>query len=206
MHPGPEAETRRASRVRRCAHAARRDSRAPVSWAARGPVVDRRRRGQSMRRSTRSGTCRCRPISSATTATPIAIATRRSSRGRADRLRRRRPACISRRRSSPPARLGAWRSPRSRCMSATAPFNRCASSSVEDHRIEPERYEIGRAAADAINSALAGRRRIVAVGTTTTRTLEAVAREHDGRIVAGTGWAGPVHLSRVSRFASFQGC
>ena len=30
----------------------------------------------------------------------------------------------------------------------------------------------------------------MAVGTTTTRTLEAVAREHDGRIVAGTGWAG----------------
>ena len=61
---------------------------------------------------------------------------------------------------------------------------------VEDHTIEPERYEIGGAAADAINGALAGRRRIVAVGTTTTRTLEAVAREHDGRIVAGTGWAG----------------
>jgi S-adenosylmethionine:tRNA ribosyltransferase-isomerase len=60
---------------------------------------------------------------------------------------------------------------------------------VEDHRIEPERYEIGCAAAEAINGALAGRRRIVAVGTTTTRTLEAVAREHDGRIVAGTGWA-----------------
>jgi S-adenosylmethionine:tRNA ribosyltransferase-isomerase len=61
---------------------------------------------------------------------------------------------------------------------------------VEDHRIEPERYEIGCAAADVINSALAGGRRIVAVGTTTTRTLEAVGREHDGRIVAGTGSAG----------------
>ena len=61
---------------------------------------------------------------------------------------------------------------------------------VEDHRIEPERYEISPASAEAINSALAGRRRVVAVGTTTTRTLEAVACEHDGRIVAGRGWAG----------------
>ena len=61
---------------------------------------------------------------------------------------------------------------------------------VEDHTIAPERYEIGSAAADAINAALAGGRRVVAVGTTTTRTLEAVACEHDGRIVAGMGVAG----------------
>ena len=60
---------------------------------------------------------------------------------------------------------------------------------VEDHRVEPERYEIGRTAAETITAALREKRRIVAVGTTTTRTLETVAREHKGRIVAGTGWA-----------------
>jgi len=60
---------------------------------------------------------------------------------------------------------------------------------VEEHRIEPERFEIGCVAADTINGALLDGRRIVAVGTTTTRTLEAVAGEHDGRIVAGGGWA-----------------
>jgi S-adenosylmethionine:tRNA ribosyltransferase-isomerase len=58
---------------------------------------------------------------------------------------------------------------------------------VEDHRLEPERYEIGPAAADAINSALAEARRVIAVGTTTTRTLEAVARAHDGHVIAGSG-------------------
>jgi S-adenosylmethionine:tRNA ribosyltransferase-isomerase len=58
---------------------------------------------------------------------------------------------------------------------------------VEDHRLEPERYEIGSAAADAINRALAENRRVIAVGTTTTRTLEAVARAHDGHVVAGSG-------------------
>ena len=60
---------------------------------------------------------------------------------------------------------------------------------VEDHRVEPERYEIGRAAADAITKARAEGRRIVAVGTTTTRALEAAAIENDGRIVPGAGWA-----------------
>ena len=58
---------------------------------------------------------------------------------------------------------------------------------VEDHRLEAEVYEIGAPAAAAITRAREDRRRIVAVGTTTTRTLEAVARRHDGAIVAGRG-------------------
>ena len=57
---------------------------------------------------------------------------------------------------------------------------------VEDHRLEPERYAIGAPAADAINRARAERRRVVAVGTTTTRTLEAAARG-SGAVVAGQG-------------------
>ena len=58
---------------------------------------------------------------------------------------------------------------------------------VEDHRLEAERYEIGAPAAAAITRARAEGRRVIAVGTTTTRTLEAVARAHGGRIVAGAG-------------------
>src|SRR5207248_2557192 len=58
---------------------------------------------------------------------------------------------------------------------------------VEAHRIEAERFEIGAEAAATIDRARRERRRIVAVGTTTTRTLEAVARAHDGAIVAGAG-------------------
>jgi S-adenosylmethionine:tRNA ribosyltransferase-isomerase len=60
---------------------------------------------------------------------------------------------------------------------------------VEQHRIDPEPYTIGNSAAAAINAALDERRRIVAVGTTTTRTLEAVALGHGGRIAAGSGFA-----------------
>jgi len=58
---------------------------------------------------------------------------------------------------------------------------------VEDHTIEPERYGISAAAAHAANRALDDQRRIVAVGTTTTRTLEAAARRHDGRLAAERG-------------------
>ena len=61
---------------------------------------------------------------------------------------------------------------------------------VEDHRIEPERFHIDQGAAAAINRALDAGRRVVAVGTTTTRTLEAVALAHGGRIVPGGGQTG----------------
>jgi S-adenosylmethionine:tRNA ribosyltransferase-isomerase len=47
--------------------------------------------------------------------------------------------------------------------------------SVEDHRVEPEAYSIGSEAANSINRALAEGRRIIPVGTTTTRALESAA-------------------------------
>ena len=58
---------------------------------------------------------------------------------------------------------------------------------VEDHRLEAERYEISEAAAASINRALDAGRRVIAVGTTTTRTLEAVGAANTGRIAAGKG-------------------
>ena len=69
-------------------------------------------------------------------------------------------------------------------------FQPVRAEHVEDHRVEPERYEISQATADSINAALGQGRRVIAVGTTTTRTLEAVAGEHDGRLVAGSGTTG----------------
>jgi S-adenosylmethionine:tRNA ribosyltransferase-isomerase len=68
-----------------------------------------------------------------------------------------------------------------------ATFQPVRVAEVEDHRIEPERYDISPAAADAINHARDAGRRIIAVGTTTTRTLEAVALANSGRIVPGGG-------------------
>lgn len=60
---------------------------------------------------------------------------------------------------------------------------------VNAHRMEAEPFEISEDAARAINGALDEGRRVIAVGTTTTRTLESVARDHGGRIVPGRGLA-----------------
>lgn len=66
---------------------------------------------------------------------------------------------------------------------------------VEEHKLHRESYSISEAAAGQINRALAEKRRVVAVGTTTVRTLEFVALQKplssDGTatVNAGTGEA-----------------
>jgi S-adenosylmethionine:tRNA ribosyltransferase-isomerase len=55
---------------------------------------------------------------------------------------------------------------------------------VSEHKVAPEQTEISAEAATAINRAKAENRRIVAVGTTTTRSLESATDEH-GKIQAG---------------------
>ena len=58
---------------------------------------------------------------------------------------------------------------------------------VESHRLAAEPFEITPAAARTINAALDDGRRIVAVGTTTTRVLEAAGQLGAGRLAAGSG-------------------
>ena len=60
---------------------------------------------------------------------------------------------------------------------------------VEDHKIHSEPYSISSDAASAITRALKEKRRIVAVGTTTVRTLEHAVRAGAGSILAGSGMA-----------------
>ncbi len=59
---------------------------------------------------------------------------------------------------------------------------------VEDHRMEGERYLLSAQTAEKINHAKREGRRVVAVGSTTTRTLEWVARQK-GRVEADQGIA-----------------
>jgi S-adenosylmethionine:tRNA ribosyltransferase-isomerase len=61
-------------------------------------------------------------------------------------------------------------------------FKPVRSERVEDHIVDPEPYLIGVDVAAAINQALDERRRIVAVGTTTTRALESAAAQGAGRV------------------------
>jgi len=58
---------------------------------------------------------------------------------------------------------------------------------VEDHKMEAECFEISEPAARAINGALDQGRRVIAVGSTSLRTLEHVALENAGRVAAGRG-------------------
>ena len=59
---------------------------------------------------------------------------------------------------------------------------------VEDHKLHGEAYSISEDAADKINAAIGLGRRVVAVGTTTVRTLEYAAMRA-GRVEAGSGEA-----------------
>lgn len=60
---------------------------------------------------------------------------------------------------------------------------------IEEHKLHTESYSISAEAADKINRALDSGRRIVAIGTTTVRTLEHSARD-TGRVHAESGEAG----------------
>jgi S-adenosylmethionine:tRNA ribosyltransferase-isomerase len=58
---------------------------------------------------------------------------------------------------------------------------------IADHRMDSERYDLTADAADRLNAALDEKRSIVAVGTTSVRTLESAIRAGHGRFVAGHG-------------------
>jgi S-adenosylmethionine:tRNA ribosyltransferase-isomerase len=68
-------------------------------------------------------------------------------------------------------------------------FKPVRTVAVEEHVVDPEEYEIGDAAATAIQRAAAEGRRILAVGTTTTRALEDAAIRGGGRVAAGRSTA-----------------
>jgi S-adenosylmethionine:tRNA ribosyltransferase-isomerase len=58
---------------------------------------------------------------------------------------------------------------------------------VEDHEMEPERYEVSAETAAALSAARRDGRRIIAVGTTTTRTLESLSIDATGAVQPGGG-------------------
>jgi S-adenosylmethionine:tRNA ribosyltransferase-isomerase len=61
---------------------------------------------------------------------------------------------------------------------------------IEDHQMEAERYAVSEQTAEALTRARRDRRRIVAVGTTTTRTLESLTVNDGGRVSPGRGETG----------------
>jgi S-adenosylmethionine:tRNA ribosyltransferase-isomerase len=65
-------------------------------------------------------------------------------------------------------------------------FRPVKTENIEDHEMHAETYHVSREAADAINSARAAGGRVVAVGTTTVRTLESASTD-DGLVEAKEG-------------------
>ena len=59
---------------------------------------------------------------------------------------------------------------------------------ISNHRVSSERYQIGESAAKTLNEARTDNRRIIAVGTTTTRALESCVTNH-GEFVSGSATA-----------------
>lgn len=65
-------------------------------------------------------------------------------------------------------------------------FRPVSEAKIEDHKMHKEFYTVSQEATDAVNKAKAEGRRIIAVGTTAVRTLEAAGA--DGQLHAGSSW------------------
>lgn len=67
-------------------------------------------------------------------------------------------------------------------------FRPVSVDSIENHDMHSEFYSVPQETADLIETTKANGGRVISVGTTSTRTLETVARDNDGKIVAAQGW------------------
>lgn len=67
-------------------------------------------------------------------------------------------------------------------------FRPVSVDSIEEHTMHSEYYSVTEQTATAINQAKERGGRVIAVGTTSARTLETIASANDGKIVATSGW------------------
>lgn len=66
-------------------------------------------------------------------------------------------------------------------------FRPVKEDNILDHQMHSEQYSVSQETADLIEATKANGGRVIAVGTTTVRTLESVAARHDGKVVAEHG-------------------
>ena len=67
-------------------------------------------------------------------------------------------------------------------------FRPVSVENIEDHDMHSEYYTLDEEAANVINETKKNGGRVFSVGTTSTRTLETIARDNDGEIVTASGW------------------
>lgn len=68
-------------------------------------------------------------------------------------------------------------------------FRPVSAETIDEHEMHEEYYEVSQETADQINEAKRRGGRVIAVGTTSSRTLETAA-DQDGILQAGKGWTG----------------
>ena len=66
-------------------------------------------------------------------------------------------------------------------------FRPVSVENIDDHKMHSEYYQMSQATADLLNETKAQGKRIISVGTTSTRTLETIRRDHD-QFAAKSGW------------------
>jgi S-adenosylmethionine:tRNA ribosyltransferase-isomerase len=66
-------------------------------------------------------------------------------------------------------------------------FKPVKCDTVEGHKMDPERYSVSSETADAVAHCKSQGGRVVAVGSTTVRTLETIASTNNGKVVAAEG-------------------
>ncbi len=67
-------------------------------------------------------------------------------------------------------------------------FRPVKAKEITEHHMHSEHYELPQETADLINETKANGKRVIAVGTTSCRTLESVASFHDGKICKAEGY------------------
>lgn len=67
-------------------------------------------------------------------------------------------------------------------------FRPVSVENIEDHDMHSEYYTLDEETANVINETKKNGGRVFSVGTTSTRTLETIARDNDGKIVPASGW------------------
>ena len=67
-------------------------------------------------------------------------------------------------------------------------FRPVSVENFEDHEMHSEYYQLSEESAASINKVKANGGKVVAVGTTSVRTLETIATDNEGELVASSGW------------------
>ncbi|MEQ9809284.1 tRNA preQ1(34) S-adenosylmethionine ribosyltransferase-isomerase QueA [Streptococcus jiangjianxini] len=67
-------------------------------------------------------------------------------------------------------------------------FRPVSVDNVEEHEMHSEFYQLSQEAADTLNQVKAAGGRVVAVGTTSIRTLETIGNKFNGKLEADSGW------------------